>query len=182
MFTDYAQPLRTIGQDLEMLHVEDFNMENNGNDFLVRGEANPPAQKDSRSEDLQATGFWMPWRILRGGLADQKQPAPESPPPVALELRYTPQDLDRLEHEGRARRNDPNMMPDPNSLSQILRALGAYVNRKDVNLLEVSKQGQSLTIHYETAEGSRNSEELTANSMYDFCVHMYMKRSHRGRG
>ncbi|MEE9605687.1 MAG: hypothetical protein V3V70_08955 [Candidatus Scalindua sp.] len=96
-----------------------------------------------------------------------------------LELRYTPDDLNRLEREGQAKRCDPNQMPNARSTSQVLRATGAYVNDRYSRLLGVIWQNQSVRIMYETALGSQEVDEIKVSAMYDFWVRMYLRRDKR---
>ena len=139
--TEYAKPLRAIGQDLEKLHVQEFEVESDGNDYIVRGRAKADPPEES--------------------------------------FRYTPEDLNRLEREGQAKRHDPNQMPNARSASQVLRATGAYVNDTSSRLLGVIWQNQSVRIMYETALGSQEVDEIEVSSMYDFCMHMYLHRDKR---
>jgi hypothetical protein len=95
--------------------------------------------------------------------------------------RYTPEDIVSLEREGRAKRSDPLRTPDFSSISQILRAIGYYIDRKDGYLLEISKAlpsraGRMLRIQYKTAMANRIKEEFSASDVYALCVRMYKNR------
>jgi hypothetical protein len=95
-----------------------------------------------------------------------------------VELRYSAADIARLDREGWLRRRDPSKMPDFRSLSQLLRAVGEYLERKDSQLLTISKQSgtvPSFIIQYETAR-HRHKEEYLGSDLYDFCVRMYKQR------
>ena len=155
----YAQNLRAIGQALEDLHLEILDLQADGNEYLVRGRV------EARRQDRH--GLKAAWQRLRG--QDSQ----------AAKFRYTPLDVDRLEMAGQLRRRDPNGMPDPYSLSSILRSVGASVDLMGARLLRVTKRNQWLTIQYETALGGRNLDERTVSSLYDFFVHMYLHRSNR---
>ncbi len=101
--------------------------------------------------------------------------------PEPLELRYTSEDIGRLERQGRARRSDPSRTPDLMTLSQALRAIGEYVDRKDCRLVRVSRQVPSgtvplLSIEYQTGTRDRKKEEIRASSLYDLSVRMYKQR------
>jgi len=68
-------------------------------------------------------------------------------------------------------------MPDPYSLSNILRAVGAFLDRKpDIKLLFASNHGQEIVILYETNHGARNLEEYPISGIYEFWVKEYVKR------
>ena len=103
--------------------------------------------------------------------------------PESQELRFTPDDIVRLEREGRAKQSDPSRTPDFSSISQILRAIGNYIDRKDGYLLAVSKAfpsrtGGSVSIQYRTAMGSRVKEEFSASGVYVLCIRMHKLRGH----
>ncbi len=146
--TKYAKPLRAIGQDLEKLHVQKFELESDGNDYIVRNMVE----------------------------ADQVDHDAATPSYKTLELRYTPEDLNRLEREGQAKRRDLNQMPNARSISEVLRASGAYVNDTSCRLLRVIWQNQSVRIMYETTLGDQTVDEIEVSSLYDFCMHMYLHR------
>jgi hypothetical protein len=88
----------------------------------------------------------------------------QSPPaPTPLILHYTLDDLEQLDHEGRERRGEGDYyssVKDFLRLSQILRAIGVYVGRKEARLLSVSNNASTgtmpvVTIEYETVQGER---------------------------
>jgi len=98
------------------------------------------------------------------------------------ELRYTAEDIVRLEREGRAKRIDPSRTPDFSSLSQVLRVIGQYIDRKDGYLLEVSKKAPSLgarvlSVRYQTTTGNPTKERFSASGVLALCVRMYKQRS-----
>ena len=97
------------------------------------------------------------------------------------ELRFTADDIVRLEREGRGKQNDPSRTPDFSSISQILRAIGNHIDRNDGYLLGISKafpsrSGGSISIHYRTAAGNRIKEEFSASGLYGLCVRMHKQR------
>ncbi len=177
--TEYAKPLRAIGQDLEKMHVQEFEMESDGNDYIVRGRAKADPPEESLGENLGGCGQKSFWRRLHTPRQDQVDHDAATPSYKTLELSYTPEDLNRLEREGQAKRRDPNQMPNARSASQVLRATGAYVNDTSSRLLGVIWQNQSVRIMYETALGSQEVDEIEVSSMYDFCMHMYLHRDKR---
>jgi len=101
--------------------------------------------------------------------------------PEPLELRYTPEDIGRLERQGRAKRSDPTGTSDLSTVSQALRAIGEYIDRKDCRLLRISRQIPSgavplLSIEYQTGTRDRKTEEVRASGLYDLGVRMYKQR------
>ncbi len=149
--TKYAKPLRAIGQDLKKLHVQKFELESDGNDYIVRN----MVEADQVDNDAATSSN------------------------KTLELRYTPEDLNRLEREGQAKRRDLNQMPNARSISEVLRASGAYVNDTSCRLLRVIWQNQSVRIMYETTLGNQTVDEIKVSSMYDVWMRMYLHRDKR---
>ena len=159
--------LRAIGQALEALHLGDFELESHESYYLVRGEAVRAGRIQSLRQDVWDSNPPALWGKSR------------RPRPVALELRYTPNEIERLEQKGRARRKDLNRMPDPFSQSQVLRGVSHYIERKGGRLMKISRQDRWVTIEYETAQGDRTVERAAVSFLYRLFVRMYLKRSDR---
>ena len=71
-------------------------------------------------------------------------------------------------------------MPDPYSVSQILRGAGSYLDNRDITkLLEISLKGKWVTVSYETAEGRLEKAQQDLEYFYDYWVKMYLRRSNR---
>lgn len=178
IFANYAQPLRTVGQALEALHVKDIEIESQGEDYFVRGKMEAQIEQSVPQGDRQSK-IGMIWRKLRALKAEQNGDSERAPSFVPLELRYTTEDIDQLERQGQARRHNPSGMPNSHSVSQILRTVGSYVENKRARFVGVSWKDHAVLIQYEKTDGQRNIEEITVSSLYDYCVHMYMQRAGR---
>jgi hypothetical protein len=176
---EYAQLLRSIGQALEVLKFGSFEMEFAGGDFLVHGSA----ETSTEQEEARRIREWLlkyVWEGLPGETASKSEiESAMSTWPAKLHLRYTPKDMDRLEEAGKAKRQTAAGVPDVTSLSQLLRTIGAYVERKRVRLVKISRYGESLMIEYDQASGERRTETVSAGSLYDFWVKLYLQRSSR---
>jgi hypothetical protein len=171
----YTQPLRAIGQALELLKLESFDMEPEGEDFLVRGKTSIPEQPSVEDKLRLIWGALPKERALESGMNPLSKPVTVT----RLDLRYTPRDVDRLEQEGQAKRMNSRAIADANSLSQLLRTIGAYMGQKRARLLKMSWNGATITLIYETSSGRLTDEELTVSDLYDVWVRMYMKRADR---
>lgn len=171
----YAQALRAIGQALETAHLEIFQLENVGQDYYVRGEN--LVQVPSASQHSQPPSIWQK---LKGNATTSTEVPAVQTVRQPVQFHYTPSDIERLEHEGQNRRRDPHGMPDTYSPSQVLRAAGAYLDRKRAKLQELSKQDGIVRVRYDTALGSA-TEELTVTYLYDMAVRLYMRRSDRAK-
>ncbi|HXV78430.1 MAG TPA: hypothetical protein VEG60_00990 [Candidatus Binatia bacterium] len=178
---EYAQLLRAIGQALEVLRFGSFTMELSGEDFLVRGSAVTSTEQEEARE-IRERIIKFVWEALPGEKATQAEiESAMSIWPAQLVLRYTPKDMDRLEQEGKAKRQSAAGVPDVASLSQLLRTIGAYVKKKRARLVKIARSGDSLAIRYDTAEGERREENVSAGSLYEFWAQLYLRRSHAGK-
>ena len=175
----YAQPLRAIGQTLEVLHVEAFEIESQGDNYLVRGRIEGPALEKAMPQEVKESSLRVVWGKLRGRSPEPSGPSQLPPSSMGFHLRYSSEDIDRMEQEGQARRRDPHGALDPYSVSQLLRAVGAYVDHKAARLLGLSWRDQSVSLVYEAAQGRRELEVLRLFSVYDFWVRMSVRRSKR---
>ena len=94
-----------------------------------------------------------------------------------VEFLYSLEELKRQDEEHKKPRSDPSAMPEPHSLSNTLRAVGEFLDRKpDAKLLFASNRGQEVVILYEAAGGVRKLEEYSISTLYDFSVKRYVKR------
>jgi hypothetical protein len=171
---NYSQLLRPIGQMLESLRLQSFIVTVEGDDFSVRGEKPTENSKPNQVKSLRAI-----WQSLRA----PKQGSEEGSTPSSgvVELHYTPEDIERMENEGRAKRkaSGSSSAPEAHAPSQILRACGAFVDQKEGRILAIKKDDQNVTIDYESAMHRKISEQFTVASLYDYWVKMYLKRRAR---
>jgi len=97
-----------------------------------------------------------------------------------VEKHYTPEDLCKLDDEGRQKRKPFAEPPDLLSLSQILRLAGNYVDRMRGRLLRVSWQDQSdkiqsITVQWQTQSPAEPGAEALA-TVEEICMHIYKQR------
>jgi hypothetical protein len=71
-------------------------------------------------------------------------------------------------------------MPDPYSISQILRGAGNYLdNRDETSLVGITIKDRWVTVRYKTAEGRLEQAKQDLEYFYDYWVKMYLRRSNR---
>jgi hypothetical protein len=167
----YARDFRAIGYDLGTKNVEDFELEREGANYLVLGRT----KMAQPSKNGFVRGLQTLWENLQG--RGSKPPAAEP-----SRLVYTPDSISTLRKDARQKRQGVEAMPKTHSMSQVLRAVGAYLDLKEARLLRVSKQGPWVTLQYEVEQGNRVVEEFTVSTLYDYCVRMYLKRRGRTKG
>lgn len=104
---------------------------------------------------------------------------------TAKDLRYTEDDLIRLDEEGKARRSRAAARTvDFLSATELLRSLGAFVDKKKGQLVRVSNNdsstaARSVRLEYKTENGELQSDEIPVSSIYDLSVRMYKERGRK---
>src|SRR5512132_2745712 len=104
---NYSGLLRPVGQILESLRIDNFNLRVEDAGVSVRGQP-PEPSKDPAPP--QAMSLRVVWQSLRG-----KKPAPiDEPQPSSgiLELNYTHEDISRVDDEAKSRRIDAGGRPE----------------------------------------------------------------------
>jgi len=175
---DYAQPLRAVGQALEILKMESFELEPDGDDFVVRGEVTvrgaSPDPQNSESRSLRFS------RETEGTFPVSDVEVVATPAiGNQLDLCYTLKDVGRLEQTGRARRGEPPGITDAPSLSHDLRTIGAYLEEKPALLVKILKHEESVTVVYETLSGIRFEEKLDRATLREWETQTFIKRAAR---
>lgn len=106
----------------------------------------------------------------------------QSPPAATpVTLHYASNDIEQLDHEEQERNDRVPAVKDFLSLSETLWAVGTYVMGKGARLLSVSNNASTekrpaVNIEYQTVEGDRVIEDLTASAIYELCVRLYKLR------
>ena len=165
----YSQPLRAIGQALEVLNIQSFEMQPMGDEFIVRGAVPAPSKRHWSvrfGADSEVPNFWNP-------LYDSREQESQ------IELRYSLQDIDLLEKEGRSRRSASEKPADASNLAQTLRCIGGYLQQKCARLLKVTRAFESVAVEYETSLGNPMKETFAVGDLYDLWVRMYLQRQGR---
>lgn len=168
----YALALRAIGGALESLHVEAFDLESRDDGYLVRSERKSSSSDKTPRQSTLRAGLRAAWRQLL------EQPAAQ-PCSKSIEIRYSAEDIEQLDKNGRSKRTQTKGMSDTSRLPQVLRLVGAYLDLKGACLLGLSVREQQISVRYKTALGFSRVEEYRVASLYDFSVNMYLQRADR---
>jgi len=173
---NYSRILRVIGQTLEPLRPETYEVVCYGNCYLVRCRVKEDRQgkKAEEKKVRRLAAFLRLWR-------EQENPSirgnPNEGASMNVEFLYSLEELNRQDEERKEPRRDPNAMPDPYSLPNTLRAVGEFLDHKpNAKLLFACNRGQAVVILYETKRGVRNLEEYPISTLYDFWVKRYVRR------
>jgi hypothetical protein len=164
----YAQILRTVGQMLEGLEIQSFALKIEGDDFTLSTHQMPQRQ------EKRLRVFWQRLRGKGSGLPGSRKPSSG-----VLELHYTAADIARMNLEAQAKRGPTAGTPEPHSLSQVLRAVGAIVDQKRGDLLAVRKDNQNIEFNYKSALNAKVTQQFTVPDLYDYWVKMYLRRGKR---
>ena len=164
-----GQELRTVGQGLESLEVEDFDLRGEASGYFALGI--PRARiRSPETNRFHATAAlsWVRnvWQSLSGrNSVDRKLAEPGAD---VLRILFTPEGLLRLEAAGIAKRN-PHApgIPDPTKLGQVLRLVGEGLDAKSGRLLRIRKRRQNISFEYFTRGDEHAIEEWKISELYE---------------
>jgi hypothetical protein len=178
--SDYARHLRVIGQDLEGIRLEAFNLECTGDGYLVWPRPGDGGLEGSPLARLSKNRLQKLWKNKSRTRSYGQEELVTLPSSVqAKRYRYSLSDIDRMEQESRSRRYPKPAVTDGHSLSQLLRTVGAIVAQKHERLLGISWQDFSVSVVVETTQGQRQIDVFRPDNLYDLWVRMYLRRENR---
>ena len=169
---NFAQLLRPVGQMLEPLQVQSFSLKVEDGGVSVHAQ-----RSEDRAAPAPDLSLRVTWRLFR---KKKSEPASEPRPSSGvLELHYTHDDIARMDTEAQSRRKVAGGSPEAHNLSQILRAVGAFVDQRQGRLTGVTMDGQDITIEYDSPLKANVTEKFTVPTLYDYWVKMYLRRRQR---
>jgi hypothetical protein len=174
----YEHILRAIGQRLEQLSVEAFDLEVANDTFLIQGAATQKESGKLNAANVSTfkKAFLEICHISKKPATTETRAGKAGASARSLRLEFTENDIDTLERDGQALRSDWNGSPLAHSLPQLLRTVGWYVDHQKGRLHRISKNGDTLTISYLGSIGTRKVETFTLLQLYDMWVHLYKRR------
>ncbi len=158
----YSQSLRVIGQSLDVLHPGGFQLTNEGDSFVVRTNPNGSTREGSLTKSIIK-------RLWRSSHSDERDSS----------LQYDLEAISRLETQQRAKRGESASMPDTQTISQVLRVVGDYLDHKQPRAFTVDWTPSSVSVSYEATNGSSDRETFSVADLYDLAVYMYVHRASR---
>ncbi len=161
----HAKSLRVIGQSLEVARAAAFELENDGQSYVLR------------SDSLTQTGEW----ILQNALSENEFSERRTrPPTIKRSLRFSPPDISRLDAEGqKRRRNQTSSRMESSKLSQLLRTLGDHLDRTAASAFHISWSPDSIFVDYQRADGESDSRTFTPEKLQQLGLHTRFRRSSR---
>ncbi len=162
----YSRILRVIGQDLEPLGVNAFELAKLGDDFSVSMNQRASQQVSS----AKGTVLDKINQVIFGRM--------DSPRETPHYKNFTSREILAADMERQSRRNISRSRSDFRNLSLELRGLGDYLDRKLPGDFTISwaPAPDLIKVRYDQI-----SECFTLRDLYDFGIHMYMNRSDRSR-
>ena len=157
---------------MEPMQLESFSLRIEAEGIAVRAEKRE--EKHTAPPEVSLRVVWQTFRRKKSDPASEPQPSSG-----VLELHYSSDEITRVDTEGQSRRNAAGGTPEAHTLSQILRAVGGYVDQKGGRLVGVTKGHDEITIEYDSALNKKMIEQFTVATLYDYWVKMYMRRKQR---
>src|SRR6266508_876038 len=151
----YDEDLRAIGQVLEARDISVFELKRLADNYVIQG---LPEQTGSLGSKIRQ---WL--RRLRSGSSAEL---------LALGLA----DIEQLSQAGRAKRSNPAQLADFHSVPNTLRTIGAYLDSREAELVELHKRRISITLLYRDKTGHERKEDRTIASFYRLFLERYGKR------
>jgi hypothetical protein len=151
----HAQSLRVIGQNLGVLALQSFEVIKSGDEYVVSSD---------EFRGGQPRGFLS-------GIASKLLGRRELD--IANPIRFTATEILRIDDERRMQRT-PGSPRDRRDLSFMLRVIGDYLDRKNIDRFTIDWSKSSYNVRYDDQRESFSVEDL-----YNFGIRMYLRRANR---
>jgi len=151
----------------------------------------PMASRDTTSKILRVIGQILEKRSMslfdldcHGNEFTLLCEDPQPPHLNLVELRYSVAEINAFDLNAKANRQEEFKLVNFRSLSEVLRALGRRIDDRSGRLLRISNSDttvplDAIKIEYQTRDGQRRSEEISAEAVGDHAIHMYKERLRR---
>lgn len=149
----YAEELRTIGQALQARGVTAFELHSVPAGYFIKELAGRSSSTQNRL-----------LRFLKNSTESTT---------YGFELT----EVQALSSAGRARRSATDQIPNFRDLSNLLRTIGAYMDSKQVELIELQKRPISISLAYRDKLGNEQREDRTVSSFHNVFREILMTRA-----
>lgn len=160
----YEITLRAIGQALEALAIDSFELLLDGDSFVIYGGANSTQSRGKPSPSRFRLFRSKPQKNKRRGF-------------YISGMRFSESDIRRLDRQGKDIRISGERCPDTNSLAHGMRMIGAHIDKTGVALLAVVRDKGLFTVWHKSRSGGEINQVFTNANLYDLWVHLYKKRA-----
>lgn len=174
VIADYQKVLRAIGQGIERLGVESFDLKlGDDHDFVIsgtyrEGSTTPVSKPRTKSSFLS---------LIICAAKKGKTPKASAPLFHFSEIRFTRDNLDLLDRAGKASRwHGDGLPPHPVGIANVLRMAGAYLDIRHSRFCRLSWQQQMLTLWHADEKGRETKEIFSPENLFDQWVHHFKTR------
>lgn len=166
-----GQELRAVGQGLESLDVEDFDLTADGEGYFALATRR---LSTATSKAAVRKVIRIAWQKFSG------QNRRIDAAPGVLRVVFTPEGILRLERMGRQRRKPQSVgLPDLTRLAQILRIVGERLDELSGRLVKLTKRGEKVIIEYSSAANRRRTEEWQLSELTELWLELCKGRHER---
>jgi hypothetical protein len=163
----YASRLRALGQALEKFGFLTFDLKIRNGTYLVVAKTHP--RERTRDSIARFVNESFREASFRSGLMN---------PGRQVTLRFSSADVEHFDRHGKNRRRDPGKIPDPYSISQLLRGAGCFLDHlNEVKHIAISLLGRWVTVRYQTLQAGSDQIDRDLDCFYDYWIEMYLRRS-----
>lgn len=178
--TSFEEALRAVGQGLQSLAVEDFELQVEGDGYLALGTPRAPSPgtvTDRSTKPGMKVTLQNAWHIITEKISPYNAADSKS---NFLRVLFTPEGIHRLQCEGETKRSeDSGGVPNLNQVSQILRMVGEYIDTKSGRFISACKQQDSISFDYETAAHIRITKNWRLAELYESWLQLSKQRQKR---
>lgn len=150
----YARSLRVIGQDVSKLKPALFEIELTGDVFVVRGTSETKPLDSFTDDEWNFRRYWH--KLLQHNNTHQEADQGSS---KRFELRYSSDDIDKLDKEWAAlrgcvnKKSEPCTFPKIWQLPEILRTVGRFIDSERGRLVKMYREDDRLVLHVQDDRG-----------------------------
>ena len=161
--TVHAKSLRVVGQSLEAAGIDTFEIDNNGETYVVY------------SESVTSKEAWILSNCV-GSSSNLRRIDEGRATKISLRLDAT--DVARLDAQGQRKRGESGSRSQAAlKLSQLLRTLGDHLDRAEVSAFHISWLLSSVTVDYTELRGQTDSRTFTAEKLQQLGLHSRFRRA-----
>lgn len=164
--TSFAHQLRALGQALEKFCFAALDLKLSSGNYLVTGQV--AAVEKAEFSLLQFVRG--PFRGVDTSTCTGSK----------VTLSFSPQEIEYFAFQGKTKRVDAGKMPGRYRISQILRAIGSYLDGQEAtSLIAISLNQKRVSVRYQSATGKLEQAHQDLEYFYDYWVKMSLRRNDR---
>ncbi len=160
----HGKSLRVIGQSLESVSIETFELEKYGSSYMLWSDAvNEASESFLRS-------------LLNGAADVAAEGRHHSPKRV---FAFSPADISRLDAQGQRQRRNHSSSGTPRQkfISHGLRVLGEHLDRMQASAFRIEWSAALVVVDHQRADGIRNSRKFTFEEIRRLDLQPKLRRS-----